>query len=359
MYLFALYCLLVFFIGCETSVDDYNPLNFSCLESPGLVLDLTGTCCLPEERDCTNICFGTKQADNCNVCGGNNSSCDIAGCNDPLAQNYDDGSTSNHNCIYDQIDDGWKWVWGDEFNTDILDATKWEHQFGTGTDYGLYLWGNNEDQYYTDTPNNIHFDSCGSDKYCLIIAAQRETYFESEYTSARIRSVGSGIRTYGRVDIRAKLPLSDGTWPAFWMLPEKSVYGGWPASGEIDIMEHIGCDAGTIHGSIHCNNYNHQNENGIQKTGSKDNINIQDFNVYRIDWDAQSIKWYINDILYYQYDNDTTGIDSWPFNQDFYLIINLAIGGVWGTLDGTCPIDYGSFPQSIQIDYVRFFEKID
>ena len=161
-------------------------------------------------------------------------------------------------------------------------------------------------------------------------------------------------RTYGRIEIRAKLPTAQGTWPAIWMLPEDMAYGGWPASGEIDILEHVGCDLGTIHGSIHCTDFNHLD--GTQQTGFTPNIDVEEFHIYRIDWDEASIKWYIDEILYYEFINNENGSSSWPFDQNFYLILNLAIGGSWG---GYCGIDYNAFPQSMEIDYVRFYEKVN
>ena len=352
LYIYLAFSLII--LNCDNNINNDNYINDNGCENPdNIIEDYTGTCCSYESLDCNNICYGTMQTDNCNVCGGDDSSCDLTGCNDPNANNYNENSIDNNNCVYNEVDSEWTWVWGDEFNTNILDESKWDFQLGTGSQYGLQGWGNNELQYYTNDNNNISIDSCDNNQNCLIITAINQTFESSDYTSARIKSAGSGIITYGRIDVRAKLPIAQGTWPAIWMLPKDMTYGGWPASGEIDILEHIGCDSGTIHGSIHCNDYNHID--GTQQTGSISNIDIEEFHVYRIDWDENSIKWYIDDILFYEFNNNQSGSDSWPFDQPFYLILNLAIGGTWG---GYCGIDYNAFPQTMEIDYVRFYEKI-
>ena len=332
--------IVLFVVGCDNNdLSDYESPNTDCNNSINTYEDYTGLCCPEEEKDCNDLCYGLDFT-TCNPC------------NDTEAINYVEGSSDNNNCIYDPIDDGWVISWNDEFNTEILDNYRWMYQLGTGSQYGLDGWGNNEAQYYTDEIANLNFDACDNDKNCLFINSYKQDYMGSEYTSARIRSIRT--QAYGRIDIRAKLPTADGTWPALWMLPHNPSTG-WPASGEIDIMEHVGCDLASIHGSIHCTNYNHQD--GTGETGYVSNINVTDFNIYRIDWDETSIKWYVNDTLYFQYDNDNVGFDSWPFDEDFYLIMNLAIGGDWGTLGGSCPIDYNSFPQSMVIDYVRVFQE--
>ena len=346
--------ILLLINACDKKeYSDFNPLSDGCDIPSNIIQDVSGTCCEYTDLDCNEICHGTMQVDQCNICGGDNASCDIIGCNDPNAENYDENSNENSNCIYDEtLPEGWSLVWNDEFNSENLDLAKWDYQLGTGSQYGLVGWGNNEEQYYTDEINNLYFDTCDGDKNCLIIKAYHQTFESSEYTSARIKSAGSGVRTYGRIDVRAKLPSAEGTWPAIWMLPQSITYGGWPASGEIDIMEHVGCNLGTIHGSIHCSDYNHQD--GTQQTSTVSNINVEEFHIYRIDWDENYIKWYVDDTIFFEYANDGSGLNSWPFDVDFYLIINLAIGGDWG---GFCSFSSSSFPQSMEIDYVRIYES--
>src|SRR6056297_1365466 len=140
----------------------------------------------------------------------------------------------------------WQLVWEDEFDGDELDQSKWSYQYGTGEDEGLDRWGNNELQYYTEREENIYLE----DGF-LTITAQEEDYEGSDYTSARIRTENKGDWKYGRIEIRAKLPQGQGIWPAIWMLPTDEVYGGWPQSGEIDIMVMVGHEPETVHGTVH------------------------------------------------------------------------------------------------------------
>ena len=146
-----------------------------------------------------------------------------------------------------EIDENWLLVWSDEFDAPDIDMTKWSYEVGTGN----WGWGNGEAQYYTDNSNNSFIED-GK----LIIKAIRQSYSGSDYTSARMVTKNKGDWTYGRIEVRAKLPAGTGTWPAIWMMPTDSEYGGWPDSGEIDIMEHVGFDPGAIHATCHNDTYN-------------------------------------------------------------------------------------------------------
>ena len=379
---FLFIILILFFIGCDKEeYSDYNPtLSPDCS-----YIDSTQTCCNQNDLDCANICFGNSSSDcagNCNgngildsdgdccssgiiddcgICNGpgflncqdNTQVCSLdlcSGCNDITATNYNPNGDNSENCIYDEAYNGWNVIWNDEFNSNQLNLNKWDYQFGTGSQFGLDGWGNQEEQYYTNNSQNIRIEN-GE----LIIQAINENIENSEYTSARIYSIDNW--TYGRVDIKAKLPTGKGTWPAFWMLPQNESYGGWPSSGEIDIMEHVGCDLGRVFGSIHCDDYNHQDN--TQQTESVPNIiNVNDYHVYRIDWNENHIKWYIDDNLFFTFNNDLGGSNSWPFDKDFYLILNLAVGGTFGTLGGDCEFDSGEVDQQqIIIDYVRILKE--
>ncbi len=354
---------ILFLSSCDKeNYLNYNHLNNGCDDPLNTEVDITGSCCTFQEIDCNDVCNGNSILDLCNQCDGDNTTCDLNSCNNPDAINYNPGSEADTNCIIcspncDSNYDGWTWVWGDEFNDNTLDLSKWDYQFGTGSQYGLYDWGNNEEQYYTSNENNISIQSCDNDKSCLVITALREQYETKDYTSARIKSAGSGYKKYGRIDIRAKLPSAQGTWPAFWMLPKPPDIG-WPHSGEIDIMEHVGCDLNSIYGSAHCSE-GYGSDAFTNNPQSKIIDDVTEFHIYRVDWDSNAIKWYVDDQLYHTYMPENQSSDNWPFNEEFYIILNLAVGGTWG---GSCgDIDYNEFTngQSIIIDYVRYFQETD
>lgn len=237
---------------------------------------------------------------------------------------------------------GWKLVWNDEFNGNVVDSNKWSYEVnGSGG-------GNNELQYYTDRYQNSYVDSGA-----LTIIARKENYSGKQYTSARMRTNFKGDWTYGHFEIRAKLPSGKGTWPAIWMLPTDWVYGGWPASGEIDIMEHVGYDQNVIHGSTHCQKYYFKI--GTQKSGTVKIVNAStEFHVYAIDWYADHIDFFVDGVKYFSSWNDNSGWQGWPFDKRFHFIFNIAVGGDWGGAQG---IDNSIFPQKMVVDYVRVYEK--
>lgn len=234
-----------------------------------------------------------------------------------------------------------KLVWSDEFDKGIIDLSKWEHE--VNGDGG----GNNELQYYTDSQKNS-FVQNGK----LIIKAINEKFENKDYTSARLRSKFKGDWLYGKIEVSAKVPTGLGTWPAIWMLPTDWVYGGWPKSGEIDIMEHVGYDPNIIHGSIHTNAYNH-----IMGTQKSAKLSIptatSDFHIYAIDWFEDHIDFYIDNNKYFTFLNENKSWSTWPFDKKFHLILNLAVGGNWGGVKGVNPAD---FPAQMEIDYVRVYQ---
>ena len=234
-------------------------------------------------------------------------------------------------------------VWSDEFNKDGMpDTTKW------GYDVGGNGWGNNELEYYTNARQENARVTGGN----LVIEARRESLGGRNYTSARLLSKNKAQWTYGKFEIRAKLPRGRGTWPAIWMLAATTPLN-WPDDGELDIMEEVGYDANNIVGTAHNKLYN--GANGKQKGG---NVLIKDaqdsFHVYSIEWTGSQVTWYVDGNFYFTYSNPNTGIDSWPYLKDFFMILNLAIGGNWGGLQG---VDDTVFPQSMLIDYVRVYQK--
>lgn len=223
---------------------------------------------------------------------------------------------------------------------------RWNYDLGDGCPR-VCGWGNNEAQFYTRDARNARVENG-----MLILEAHRDSLGGKAYTSARLVTKHKGDWTYGRIEVRARLPKGRGTWPAIWMLSTDWKYGGWPASGEIDIMEHVGFDPGIIHGTIHTEAYNHvkrtQKEGTIEIAGAHDA-----FHTYAIDWTQDKIDFWVDEALYHTVQRgprDTP--QEWPFDQRFHLILNIAVGGNWGGMQG---IDESIWPQRMEIDYVRVF----
>ena len=235
-----------------------------------------------------------------------------------------------------------KLVWSDEFNySGLPDATKW------GYDTGGRGWGNHELQYYTyQEAGNARVENGN-----LVIEAKKEQHGNNAYTSARLITKGKGDWTYGRIDVRAKLPKGVGTWPAIWMLGSQTPLR-WPDDGEIDIMEHVGYDQGVVHATIHCKKYNHRLN--TQKSAT---LQVPDcsetFHVYSLEWDAEKITMLMDNKPYYHFTNDHTDRTAWPFDTPAHLLLNVAVGGDWGGQKG---VDEKIFPQKMEIDYVRVYQ---
>jgi len=208
------------------------------------------------------------------------------------------------------FDPEWILVWNDEFDSTNIDLSNWSYDIGTG-DWG---WGNNEQQYYTSNSNNSFIED-GK----LVIQALLQNYGSSNYTSARMVTKNKGDWTYGRIEVRAKLPTGVGTWPAIWMLPTDNVYGGWPYSGEMDIMEHVGFEQNIVHGTAHTETYNWWN--GSPPPGGLIYVYnaSTDYRNYILEWDENYLKWYVDDMHYFTYNNNQSGYSTWPFDQRFIL----------------------------------------
>tara|TARA_B100001741_G_scaffold208978_1_gene172744 strand:- start:677 stop:2413 length:1737 start_codon:yes stop_codon:yes gene_type:complete len=236
-------------------------------------------------------------------------------------------------------------VWSDEFNDNNIDLTKWTFETGNGN----WGWGNGEHQYYTSREENAFIED-GK----LVIQALYENYNGYNYTSARMKTVNQGDWVYGKVKARIKVPSGDGTWPAFWMMPTNSVYGGWPNSGEIDIMEHYGCDHLENHpeATVHNNIYNWNG--GIPPTSHGMDIPTatSDFHEYELQWTEDELKFFINGNWLGSYYNINNGWQQWPYDQEFYIILNLAIGSHFMS----CETENNLFPQRYEIDYVRVYQ---
>lgn len=240
-------------------------------------------------------------------------------------------------------------VWQDEFDMPGQpDPSRWDwDEGGTGM-------GNNEAQYYTrNRPANAHVED-GE----LVITARREDtlacwYGPCKFTSARLVTRGRASWLYGRVDVRAKLPEGRGVWPAIWMLAETSPYGSWPASGEIDIMEFVGHDPDHVHANVHTQAYNHKIGTSTGSTSTLDDL-ATNWHVYNLEWGPDSLFIGVDGIRYHRFGNQGTW-QTWPFDQPFHILLNLAIGGDWGGAQG---VDTSKFPQEFRIDWVRVF-KVD
>jgi beta-glucanase (GH16 family) len=266
---------------------------------------------------------------------------------DPIE--FDDRSLVTEECALIENIDEWQPVWCDEFDTDGAPSS--DHW---GYDVGGSGWGNNELQYYTNTTNNAYVEDG-----LLHIKAIKESVGGREYTSARMVSKYYGDWAYGRVEIKAKMPSGRGLWSALWMLPTNWEYGGWPDSGEIDIMEYVGYDKNAVYGTIHTGAYNHGL--GTQIGFERQVEAVEDeFHIYEMVWEPARIDLYIDGVLFayfgYNPNNnlDKENSDAWPFDQAFHLIMNIAVGGDWGGSQG---VDTSIFPQTMQVDYVRVYQK--
>jgi len=231
-------------------------------------------------------------------------------------------------------------TWSDEFSGSSVDMNKWTFEIGANG------WGNNELEYYTNGSNAVVSDGT------LKIIAKKENMDNAKYTSTRMITRGKGDFTYGRVEGRLKLPIGNGLWPAFWMLASENTYGNWPKSGEIDIMEQVGYDPFKVHFSIHTEAYNHT----INTEKTRDttvNTATQDFHLYRVDWTPYSVKGFVDNKKVFEFANENAGYSKYPFNRNFFIILNLAVGGSWG---GT--VDDNIFPKTYEIDYVRVYKLL-
>lgn len=252
--------------------------------------------------------------------------------------------TENSPQSSDVVKKDWELIWSDEFdgeNGASVDSEKWTIEIGNNNG-----WGNSELQYYTGRPENLSIQD-GS----LVIKALREEMEGYQYTSARIKTRGKFKFTYGKVEMRAKLPYGHGIWPAFWMLGADFGPNPWPDCGEIDIMEFIGRQPDTIYGTLHGPEYN--GGMGLQNS-IKHNTDIHnEFHTYGIEWEEDSIKWYFDDQLFHTVSKDKMlSSYTWVFDHDFFMLLNLAVGGNWPQR----PNDTTEFPQSYVIDYVRVYQ---
>jgi len=285
-----------------------------------------------------------------------------------LANEFDYITTNEPELLFERVkeaptNNGFTLVWSDEFNyKGKPNSTKWGYNYG--------FIANQEEQYYTDSLKNArvedgtliietHKETIANKDYnnpellkksWMKYAAERKT---AKYTSARLTTKDFALWKYGRIEVRAKLPKGIGMWPAIWMLGENKKEVGWPESGEIDIMEHVGYNKDSIFGTIHTKAYNHNKNTEKSKSVFIDKP-YDSFNVFALEWSPEKMNFLLNNIVYNQIENENKTTAEWPFDQKFYLILNVAVGGMLGGQKG---IDDSIFPQRMVIDYVRVFQK--
>lgn len=240
-------------------------------------------------------------------------------------------------------------VWSDEFDGSALNTDNWTYETGTGSSG----WGNNEAEYYTSRSENIRVEDG-----LLVIEAKKEDYEGSSYTSARIKTAKKQTFTYGKMEARLKVPAGAGTWPAYWMLGSE---GSWPECGEIDIMEHVGKEPYNLYCALHTENKNGMYGNNVSAYQALTDSAANDFHIVAMEWVENELNGYDRIHIYIDGVKTTTfgetaqlqASGDWPFNQPFYFILNLAIGGNWG---GT--IDDTMFDHQVlyQIDYIRVYQ---
>ncbi len=239
-------------------------------------------------------------------------------------------------------------VWSDEFNAAQLDPESWFFEQGDGSQYGIPGWGNNELQW--NLPNSAQLENGN-----LVITAREQASNGKDYTSARINTRDRFSFRYGRVEARIRLPGGQGIWPAFWMLPQDFAYGGWAASGELDILEAVNLGENgnnTVHGTIHYGgewpNNTFTGDGYLVPTNA-----TTDFHVYAVEWDPTEIRWYVDDVMYLMQNSwySTSAAYPAPFNEDFYILLNVAVGGNWPGPPNASTV----FPVTMEVDYVRVY----
>ena len=234
-------------------------------------------------------------------------------------------------------------VWSDEFDGSELNTDNWNYEVGNGCDLNLCGWGNNELQEYSNSADNVFLQDG-----VLVIKATESA--SQTYSSGRIQTAGKQKFKFGRIDVRAKLPVGQGLWPAIWMLGANIGEVGWPKCGEIDIMEYKGQTPNIVEGTLHYDN------NGHQYRGSKTSLSVGDFSeeyhVFTIIWDRNIVTWLVDYKPFSTLTSSQLGGGAYPFNNDFYFILNVAVGGNYvGSPDAST-----TFPQQMEIDYIRVFQ---
>ncbi len=236
---------------------------------------------------------------------------------------------------------GWQLVWQDEFEGAAIDRSNWTFDLGGGG------WGNGEAQMYTDRPENARLENG-----LLVIEARKEPNETGgfKFTSARLKTQGLQEFQYGRIEARLQVPAGAGTWPAFWMLGSNFSTVGWPDCGEIDIMEYVGREPNMIMGTLHGPGFS--GALGLTARSLQDEEIADAFHTYAVEWSAEQIRWFFDGKAYHTLTRADVGTDRWVFDQPFFMILNLAVGG---TLGGLISPDT-PFPANVYVDFVRVYQ---
>jgi beta-glucanase (GH16 family) len=238
----------------------------------------------------------------------------------------------------------WTLAWAEEFDrAGAPDPAVWEPEQG-------YV-RNGEAQYYTAGRR----ENARVEGGVLVIEARRDDWQGRPITSASLTTMGKRSFLYGRIEVRAKIPTGRGTWPAVWTLGNNMPEAGWPACGEIDILENVGFEPEKIHANIHCAAYNHTKRNGKGR-GITVDAPWAGFHVYALEWYEDRLEFFYDDTRYFTYRKDSADPAAWPFAAPHYLLLNLAIGGAWGGQKG---VDETLFPHRFEVDYVRYYQRAD
>lgn len=250
---------------------------------------------------------------------------------------------------------GYKLKFADYFDGTSLNTNYWSYQIGDGSQYGIYGWGNNEKQYYQESNVSLRDGK-------LIITGRKENRNGFAYTSGRIRTANKVAMKYGRVEAKIKLPVGNGLWPAFWLLPDNSPYGGWPNSGEIDIMEAKGRITNETSGALHFANPNKTHNfiskpcpfrsNNLEIHGEK---SITDYHIYALEWEENEMRWFVDDYNFMTINSWTCATNDYPapFNTNFHILLNLAIGG---NFDNNILPNDSDLPCEMVVDYVKWYQ---
>jgi beta-glucanase (GH16 family) len=244
--------------------------------------------------------------------------------------------------------EGYELVWNDEFDGDGIDPANWTY------DIGGWGWGNGEAQYYTDRPENARIQDG-----VLVIEARFEQFENSYYTSARLKTEGLQEFQYGYIEARAKVPEGKGMWPAFWMLgtsferdESNPIDSNWPFAGEIDIMEYVGREPSITYGTIHGPGY--AGAGGLGRWNRQEEPIADDWHTYAIEWDAGGFRWFYDGEMFGELEKAVIGEREWPYDQEFFMLLNLALGG---TFPGPIGLDV-EFPKFFLVDYVRVYQRV-